>query len=201
MLMTPITPKVMARPMAASSSTEPSDMPYQRFWATLHSARRSSMAAMASAAARCTAGGLVGRQRAQQAERILVAALAHDGDGLELVGLRRIGWLRRMAARASMQRPLARARRSPWPSAVIERAAARGVVRLEHGLGGLEALGGIGRQQRQAAERGFDRAAQAIVDAHLLQAGGRARRRWACRWPHRAGCPPARGHRPSCRRD
>ncbi len=33
MLMTPITPKVMARPMAASSSTEPSEMPYQTFCA------------------------------------------------------------------------------------------------------------------------------------------------------------------------
>ena len=31
MLMTPITPKVMASPIAASSSTEPSDSPYQAF--------------------------------------------------------------------------------------------------------------------------------------------------------------------------
>ena len=31
MLMTPITPKVMASPMAASSSTDPSDRPYQAF--------------------------------------------------------------------------------------------------------------------------------------------------------------------------
>ena len=31
MLMTPITPKVMARPIAASSNTEPSDSPYQAF--------------------------------------------------------------------------------------------------------------------------------------------------------------------------
>ena len=31
MLMTPITPKVMARPIAASSSTEPSETPYHAF--------------------------------------------------------------------------------------------------------------------------------------------------------------------------
>ena len=31
MLMTPITPKVIASPIAASSSTEPSDRPYQAF--------------------------------------------------------------------------------------------------------------------------------------------------------------------------
>ncbi|MNU56982.1 hypothetical protein D3C71_460900 [compost metagenome] len=37
MLMMPMTPKVMARPMAASSRTEPRDMPYQTFWATFQS--------------------------------------------------------------------------------------------------------------------------------------------------------------------
>ena len=36
MLMMPITPKVMARPMAASSSTEPSDRPYQTFCSACH---------------------------------------------------------------------------------------------------------------------------------------------------------------------
>jgi hypothetical protein len=51
MLMTPMTPKVMASPMAASSSTDPSEIPYQRFCATLHRARRSSIVVMASASA------------------------------------------------------------------------------------------------------------------------------------------------------
>ena len=31
--MTPITPKLIASPMAASISTEPSEIPYQMFWA------------------------------------------------------------------------------------------------------------------------------------------------------------------------
>ncbi len=39
MLMTPITPNVMARPMAARRSTEPSEMPYQTFCPTLQMAR------------------------------------------------------------------------------------------------------------------------------------------------------------------
>ena len=57
MLMTPITPKVMASPIAASSSTEPSEMPYHRFCAMLQTARRLSMALMASASAWAMAGG------------------------------------------------------------------------------------------------------------------------------------------------
>ena len=57
MLMTPITPKVMASPMAASSSTEPSDRPYQAFCTADHSARLLWIDAVALAAARAIAGG------------------------------------------------------------------------------------------------------------------------------------------------
>ncbi len=57
MLITPITPKVTASPIAASSRTEPSEIPYQRFWAALHSASRSSTSAIASCAAAFTASG------------------------------------------------------------------------------------------------------------------------------------------------
>ncbi len=89
MLMTPITPKVMARPMAASSSTEPSESPYQAFCTAVHSARPFWIDAMASAAAFFTAGGALGRQAAEQRERVLVAALADHRDGVELVGLGR----------------------------------------------------------------------------------------------------------------
>ncbi len=62
MLMTPITPKVMARPMAASSSTEPSESPYQAFCAAVQIARPLWIEAMASVAAFFTAGeALAGR--------------------------------------------------------------------------------------------------------------------------------------------
>jgi len=57
MLMTPITPKVMARPIAASSRTEPSDRPYQAFCAADHIERLLWIAAIAAAAALATAGG------------------------------------------------------------------------------------------------------------------------------------------------
>jgi hypothetical protein len=40
MLMTPMTPKVMARPIAANSRTDDADSPYQRFCATPHKAKR-----------------------------------------------------------------------------------------------------------------------------------------------------------------
>ena len=58
MLMTPITPKVMARPIAASSSTEPSETPYQTFCAAPQTARLDSMPAAASVAACCTGPGV-----------------------------------------------------------------------------------------------------------------------------------------------
>src|SRR5437763_767152 len=63
MLMTPITPNVMARPIAASSSTEPSESPYQAFCTMFQSARRLSIEVIASTAAFCTAGACpVGRR-------------------------------------------------------------------------------------------------------------------------------------------
>ena len=55
-LITPITPKVMASPIAASRSTEPSESPYQVFCSAVQSARLFSIEAMASVAAFLTAG-------------------------------------------------------------------------------------------------------------------------------------------------
>ena len=51
MLMTPITPKVMASPMAARNRTEPSEIPYQMFWPACHMASLVSIASMPSSAA------------------------------------------------------------------------------------------------------------------------------------------------------
>ena len=56
MLMTPITPKVMARPMAASSSTEPSDSPYQAFCTVFQIAKVLWILPLAAATAACTCG-------------------------------------------------------------------------------------------------------------------------------------------------
>ena len=52
MLITPMVPKVMASPIAASSSTEPSEMPYQTFCAASQAASdwRTEAAAVVAAA-------------------------------------------------------------------------------------------------------------------------------------------------------
>ena len=60
MLMTPITPKVMASPMAASSRTEPSESPYQAFCSAVQMRKVLWIEAMASAAAFVTAREAVG---------------------------------------------------------------------------------------------------------------------------------------------
>ena len=56
MLMMPITPKVMARPIAASSSTEPSETPYQQFCSACQMLSIQWMELAAAAAALFTAG-------------------------------------------------------------------------------------------------------------------------------------------------
>src|SRR5262249_15528563 len=83
MLITPITPKVMASPMAASSSTEPSEMPYQAFCTASQTASRFLMAPISSA--RRDRRGNVGRQAGQETKGVLVTALADPVDGGELV--------------------------------------------------------------------------------------------------------------------
>ena len=58
MLMTPMTPKVIARPIAASSKTDDAERPYQRFCATRHMASRVWIEARADSAALFTAGSV-----------------------------------------------------------------------------------------------------------------------------------------------
>ena len=85
MLMTPMTPKVMARPMAASKSTEPSEIPYQAFCTASQTPRRFWMAATATAAAFHHRRRGVGRQAGEEPEGVLIAALADNVHGGELV--------------------------------------------------------------------------------------------------------------------
>ncbi len=106
MLMTPITPKVMASPMAASSSTEPSDSPYQAFCSASQNTSRLWMPVIASCASFCTAGGVFAGRPDKQRDRFLVAAIANDGDGVELLNfggvvlVEKDGGTRACAARA-----------------------------------------------------------------------------------------------------
>ena len=69
-----------------------------------------------------------------------------------------------MAARASVKAALAALLVSLASAPSIDGKRAL-LVALEHRLRGRDALGGIGRQQRQAAERGLHGAAQAVVEA------------------------------------
>ena len=72
---------------------------------------------------------------------------------------------RRSAARASLERLLDARRRSPW-RAPRRAPAARSASRdLNTACAASKRLAGIGREQRQAAERRLDRAAQPVVDA------------------------------------
>ena len=165
MLMTPITPNVMARPMAASSSTEPSESPYQAFCTVLHSASRLSIDAIASAAARCTscgcpAGRPASRPRASWSARSRITVTAAS-----LSFSLASAWNRMTAARASVERALDAAVGFLGERGIERRQRVR-VARLEHRLRGFVALGRIGGEQRQAAERGLDRAAQAVVEPH-----------------------------------
>ena len=105
MLMTPMTPKVMARPIAASSSTEPSEMPYQTFWPADQMASELSMPAIAAA------GGVLQRafggclERGEQRQRLAVAARREHLDRRELVGFGR-SETRTAEARACSSRAL-----------------------------------------------------------------------------------------------
>ena len=141
-------------------------------------------------------GGGAGRDRrresagmaGQKPERVLIAALADDLDGGELV--RVAGFVAGQDDRG------ARLRERPLDARVLllrqggfERRQRAGLARLEHRLRGVEAHPPDRRQAASAAERGVDGAAQPVVDAHIVDIGRRDRRRSAHRWPHRDSLP------------
>ncbi len=168
MLMTPMTPNVMASPMAASSSTEPSERPYQAFCTALHMASRPSIDLMASVGGALDRIGRIVRQAGQQPARLLVAAVAHDRDRLELVGGRRV----RLIEHDGGPR-LGECALDPWIRLLrnrrVEGRKRRRFARLEHRLRGVETFAGIGGEQGQAAESSVDRAPQPIIDPYGLE--------------------------------
>ena len=93
MLMTPMVPKVMARPIAASSSTEPSEMPYQTFCAIDQAASVLRTVSAPASAAVLTSPSVAAAAICSTAMRVAIAAIAHEGDRVEL--------LRRRACRVS----------------------------------------------------------------------------------------------------
>ncbi len=130
------------------------------------------IASIAAAALLATAGETPDGRLDKQAQRVLVAALADNLDGGELVVV--------AALVAGQQDRGARVGERALDAGVLlfgqrgfdgrQRA---DLARFEYGLRGLEAGRGIGGQQRQPAERGFDRAAQPVVDADIVDVGRR----------------------------
>ena len=170
MLMTPMTPKVMARPMAASSSTEPSDRPYQTFCATSQTARLVLIEAMFCSIAGFRSSGALSRAavRIVSASRLpraaIVSMAAFLSSALASV-------LSRMTARAASMRRLdlgillLRQRG-------VQQVEIVGIGILEQVLRGGQARSPIGAQQRQLAECRADRAAQAVVELDLVKITG-----------------------------
>ena len=119
--------------------------------------------AIALAAARATLGGTSLPQAGQQRHRFLVAARLDDGDGFELFDLGCVGLVEQDRGAG-----LGEGRLGGLVGFLGERAVDHGkralVMALEHRLRGRDPLGGIGRQQRQAAERCLHGAAQAVVE-------------------------------------
>ena len=66
-------------PIAANNKTEPSESPYQAFCSALQSARLPWIFVLADVAACRTAGGTSRRQAIDEAERVLIAAVADHG--------------------------------------------------------------------------------------------------------------------------
>jgi hypothetical protein len=101
----------------------------------------------------------------QQRQRFLVAARLDDGDGLKFFDVGGIGFVKQDGSAG-----LGKGRPGALVGLFLQRAVDDRkralVVALEHRLRGRDALGGIGRQQRQAAERGLHGAAQAVVEAN-----------------------------------
>ncbi len=172
MLMTPITPKVMARPIAASSSTEPSEMPYQAFCAVDQMASVLCTEAIAACAVCATSGEGSLATLFKQRQRVLVAAVADDGDRFDAACLRRIG-LAEQDGRLGFGEGALDGGVGFLRQRALDDRQRIGVARLEHGLRRLQPPCGIGREQRQSADGGFDRTPQAVVEADGAEIGER----------------------------
>ena len=149
MLMMPITPKVMASPMAASSNTEPSESPYQAFWIALH---KREIALDFRAGGRCRLlhrWRQIRRETFDETERVLVAAVADDGDSGNLLFGLASAELSMIAARASVSAFFTRGSVS-FSSALSILASAPASRDLKYGLRGVEAPARLLRHQASA---------------------------------------------------
>jgi hypothetical protein len=118
-------------------------------------------------------GRLLSGQPGQQRQRFLVAPRLDGGDGFELLGVGGV-FLEQQDRRARFGKGQLGALVGLLLQRAVDHRQHGLVVGLEHRLRGLDSLGGIGRQQGQATQRGLDGAAQAVVEAHGGGAVGNA---------------------------
>ena len=170
MLMTPITPKVMARPIAARRSTEPSDRPYQTFWAASHIASSPSIAETASVAAAPT-GPSISVSGNEQRQRIATAAGLDHLDRRDLLLVGTIGFEHRRGARFAHQ--LGDGRILLLGDRRVDQFDRIRVAALEDRFGRRAPGRAVGAHQGEGAERGADGAPQPVVHLDLVD---RARR-------------------------
>ncbi len=172
MLITPMTPNVMASPMAASASTEPSESPYQAFCRALQSASPLCIEAAASVAAFFTAGELLAGTSASNATASWSPRLPITPMASILSVSDASSRLSTTAARASINACLTRG------SVSLTRAcssAGNAVASRDWNTAWAASsrLSGVARHQVQGAERRFDHAPQPIVDLDRCEIGGR----------------------------
>ena len=176
MLITPITPKVMARPIAARSSTEPSDSPYQTFCSASHSASSPSMVETAACAAAPTGPSTV-RSGREERKRVPPAAVPDHLDRRDLLLFRQVGVEDRRGARLAHQ--LGDGRVGLLFERGVDQFDRFRVAAQEDGFRRRPPRRGVRAHQRQPADRGADDAAKLVVDLDLLE---RARRLLADRF-------------------
>ena len=163
MLITPITPKVMARPTAASSSTDPSDSPNQTFCSCAHIACVRSISATACCAASAISGSSARCSGVSDRQRVAAAA-AGDHARPPRPGRRSARRCRAAPTPAPRRAPGARRDRSRprAPRSIASSCSgSRGTERL---AGGRHPPGRVGVHQRQRRDRRADRPPQRVVD-------------------------------------
>ena len=176
--MTPMTPKVIARPIAASSNTEPSERPYQAFCSALQNARLSRILPPAELCGLAHGGRKVSRQAVDEPERVLVAAVADHGNGGDLVLGARLGRIKDGGG-AGLVKGFFDARVRLFLERLVDIGQGTRIARLEDRLGGVEAPAGLLGHQSERAECGIEHSAHTIVEPHFFDIGGRGRDRCA----------------------
>ena len=173
MLITPITPKVMASPTAASSSTDPSDSPNQTFC----SCAPHRLLALDLRHRRLRRLGdlrLLGDlQRRQRRQRLAAAPPRHHADRRHPVGRAAASRLEQRRRPRLLQRPPDARRPAPPPAPPRSPRAAPGPACGTPRSAAASRRAGSGVHQRQRRDRRADRPAQRVVHLDRI---GRARR-------------------------